>query len=189
MAYYKFQEKKYWESSNLTKINPSRENHAHFISCKPPYKTTLESTLGLHFDSFKSQHQLVRNLKFYQLHFIWVPLYIDITKQPSTFLTDIEYASQLCWTCLILKLFTHSAVKYWCLLNVVLSAGRWHHKKRAYRLNSKNDLLSGVSTMVVSPILWPSPPGLLVSFQSMFCNLQPQPTQQPQSSEQSLRCI
>ena len=31
-------------------------------------KTTPESTLGLHFDSFKLQHQLLRNLKYYQLH-------------------------------------------------------------------------------------------------------------------------
>ena len=55
-------------------VTPSRENHAHFISCKPPHKTTPESTLGLHFVSFKLQHQLLRNLKFYQLHFIWPPL-------------------------------------------------------------------------------------------------------------------
>ena len=77
MAYFKFHEKKYWESSKLTnsKINPSRENHAHCISCKPPHNATPKSTLGLHFDSFKSQHQLLRNLKFYLLHFIWVPLY------------------------------------------------------------------------------------------------------------------
>ena len=40
MAYFKFHEKKYWESTKLTdsKINPSRENHAHFIPCKPPHK-------------------------------------------------------------------------------------------------------------------------------------------------------
>ena len=40
MAYFKFHKKKYWESSKLTdsKINPSRENHAHFIPCKPPHK-------------------------------------------------------------------------------------------------------------------------------------------------------
>ena len=41
-------------------------------------KTTPESTLGLHFISFKSQHQLLRNLKFCQLHFIWAPLYMDL---------------------------------------------------------------------------------------------------------------
>ena len=39
-------------------------------------KTTPKSTLGLHFVSFKLQHQLLRNLKFYQLHFIWPPLYV-----------------------------------------------------------------------------------------------------------------
>ena len=39
-------------------------------------KTTQESTLGLHFNSFKSQHQFLRNLKFYQLRFIWAPLYV-----------------------------------------------------------------------------------------------------------------
>ena len=40
MAYFKFHEKNYWESSKLTnsKINPSTENHAHFISWKPPDK-------------------------------------------------------------------------------------------------------------------------------------------------------
>ena len=40
MAYFKSHEKKYWESSKLTdsKINPSRENHAHFIFCKPFHK-------------------------------------------------------------------------------------------------------------------------------------------------------
>ena len=41
MAYFKFHEKNYWESSKLTnsKINSSsRENYAHFISCKPPHK-------------------------------------------------------------------------------------------------------------------------------------------------------
>ena len=77
MAYFKFHKKNYWESSKSTdsKRNTSRENHAHFISCKPPHKTTPESTLGLNFDSFKLQHQLSRNLKFYQLHFIWMPLY------------------------------------------------------------------------------------------------------------------
>ena len=37
-------------------------------------KTTPESTFGLHFDSFKLQHHLLRNLKFYQLHFVWAPL-------------------------------------------------------------------------------------------------------------------
>ena len=44
-------------------------------------KTTQESTLGLHFDSFKSQHQLLRNLTFYQLHYIWAPLYIGLEKK------------------------------------------------------------------------------------------------------------
>ena len=40
MDYFKFHEKNYWESSKLTdsKITPSRENHAHFIPCKPPHK-------------------------------------------------------------------------------------------------------------------------------------------------------
>ena len=40
MAYFKFHEKNYWESSKLanSKINPSRENCAHLISCKPPHK-------------------------------------------------------------------------------------------------------------------------------------------------------
>ena len=44
-------------------------------------KTTPESTLGLHFDSFKLQHQLLRNLKFYQLHFIWAPLQSSLLMQ------------------------------------------------------------------------------------------------------------
>ena len=37
--YFKFHKKNYWECSKLTnsKINPSMENHAHFISCKPPH--------------------------------------------------------------------------------------------------------------------------------------------------------
>ena len=41
MTHFKFHEKNSWESSKLTdsKINPSRENHAHFISCKPPHKS------------------------------------------------------------------------------------------------------------------------------------------------------
>ena len=40
MAYFKFHKKNYWESSKLmdSKINPSRENHAHFIPYKPPHK-------------------------------------------------------------------------------------------------------------------------------------------------------
>ena len=78
MASFKFHEKNHWESSKLTnsKITPSRENHAHFISCKPPHKTHPREYLVLHFLSFKLQHQLLRNLKFYQLHFIWVPLYL-----------------------------------------------------------------------------------------------------------------
>ena len=40
MAYFKFYEKNYWESSNLThsEINPSRENHTNFISCKTHHK-------------------------------------------------------------------------------------------------------------------------------------------------------
>ena len=48
MAYFKFHEKNYWESSKLTnlKINPSRENHAHFISCKPPYKNHPREYFG-----------------------------------------------------------------------------------------------------------------------------------------------
>ena len=33
-------------------------------------KTTPESTLGIHFGLFKLQHHVLRNLKFYQLHFI-----------------------------------------------------------------------------------------------------------------------
>ena len=65
-----------WESSKLTnlKINPSRENHAHFYLVNHLIKSTPENTLGLHFDWFNLQHQLLRNLKFYQLHFIWAPL-------------------------------------------------------------------------------------------------------------------
>ena len=41
MAHFIFYVKKYWESPKLrnSKINPSREHHAHFISCKPPHKT------------------------------------------------------------------------------------------------------------------------------------------------------
>ena len=48
MAYFKFHEKNIWESSNLTnsKINPSRENHAHFISCKPPHKNHPREYFG-----------------------------------------------------------------------------------------------------------------------------------------------
>ena len=40
MASFKFHERNYWESSKLTnsKITPSRESHAHFISWKPPHK-------------------------------------------------------------------------------------------------------------------------------------------------------
>ena len=51
MAYFKFHEKNYWESSNLTdsKINPSRENHAHFISCKPPHKNHPKEYFGTTF--------------------------------------------------------------------------------------------------------------------------------------------
>ena len=48
MAYFKFHEKNYWESSKLTdpKINLSRENHAHFISCKPPHKNHPREYFG-----------------------------------------------------------------------------------------------------------------------------------------------
>ena len=48
MASFKFHEKNYWESSKLTnsKITPSRENHAHFISCKPPHKTHPREYFG-----------------------------------------------------------------------------------------------------------------------------------------------
>ena len=48
MAYFKFHEKNYWESLKLTdlKINPLRENHAHFISCKPPHKTHPREYFG-----------------------------------------------------------------------------------------------------------------------------------------------
>ena len=48
MAYFKFHKKNYWESSKLTdsKINPSRENHAHFISCKPPHKNHPREYFG-----------------------------------------------------------------------------------------------------------------------------------------------
>ena len=48
MAYFKFHEKNYWESSKLTdsKINPSRENHAHFISCEPPHKNHPREYFG-----------------------------------------------------------------------------------------------------------------------------------------------
>ena len=40
--------KNYWESSKLTdlKINPLRENHAHFISCKPPHKNHPREYFG-----------------------------------------------------------------------------------------------------------------------------------------------
>ena len=48
MAYFIFHETNYWESSNLTnsKINPSMENHAHFISCKPPKKNHPREYFG-----------------------------------------------------------------------------------------------------------------------------------------------
>ena len=48
MASFKFHEKNYWESSKLTnsKIIPSRENHAHFISCKPPHKNHPREYFG-----------------------------------------------------------------------------------------------------------------------------------------------
>ena len=48
MAYFKFHEKNYWESSKLTdsKINPSRENHAHFISSKLPHKNHPREYIG-----------------------------------------------------------------------------------------------------------------------------------------------
>ena len=48
MVYFKFHEKNYWESSNLTnsKITPSRENYAHFISCKPPHKNYPREYFG-----------------------------------------------------------------------------------------------------------------------------------------------
>ena len=48
MAYFKFHGKNYWECSKLTdsKINPSRENHAHFISCKLPHKTHPKDYFG-----------------------------------------------------------------------------------------------------------------------------------------------
>ena len=47
-------------------------------------KTTPQSTLGLHFVSFKLQHQLLRNLKFDQLHFIWPPLYCHLHNSVNT---------------------------------------------------------------------------------------------------------
>ena len=51
MAYFKFHKKNYWESSKLTdsKINPSRESHAHFISCKPPHKNHPREYFGTTF--------------------------------------------------------------------------------------------------------------------------------------------
>ena len=48
MASFKFHGKNYWESSKLknSKITPSRENHAHFISCKPPHKNHPREHFG-----------------------------------------------------------------------------------------------------------------------------------------------
>ena len=57
------------------KITSSRENHAHFISCKPPHKNHPREYFGTTLCFIQLQHQLLRNLKFYQLHFIWPPLY------------------------------------------------------------------------------------------------------------------
>ena len=76
MAYFKIHEKNYWESSKLTNSNQGRTMHTLY-PVNYLIKTTPESTFGLHLDSFKSQHQLLRNLKFYQLYFIWAPLYIS----------------------------------------------------------------------------------------------------------------
>ena len=48
MAYFKFHERNYWESSKLTnsKITSSRENPACFISCKPPHKNHPREYFG-----------------------------------------------------------------------------------------------------------------------------------------------
>ena len=48
MASFKFHGKNYWESSKLknSKITPSREIHAHFISCKPPHKNHPREYFG-----------------------------------------------------------------------------------------------------------------------------------------------
>ena len=55
--------------------------------------TTPERTLGLYFDSFRLQHQLLRNLKFYQLHFIWVLLHEKryiVAKVSDYYFDDIQ---------------------------------------------------------------------------------------------------
>ena len=96
MASFKFHEKNYWESSKLTnsKIASSRENHAHFISCKPPHKNHPREYFWTTFVSFKLHHQLLRNLKIYQLQFIWAPLYqlFDCfpRKDQQTSMLDLE---------------------------------------------------------------------------------------------------
>ena len=48
MVYFKFHGKNYSESSKLTysKLNPSRENHVHFISCKPLHKNHPRECFG-----------------------------------------------------------------------------------------------------------------------------------------------
>ena len=67
-------------------------------------KTTPESTLWLHFVSFKLQHQLLRNLKCYQLHFIWPPLYQIFSKELRHHLNHFQDA--LTWL-------------YWVYLHIV----------------------------------------------------------------------
>ena len=111
MTYFKFHEKNSWESSKLTdsKINPSRENHAHFISCKPPHKTHPREYFWttLWFIQIATSVLMLRNLKFYQLHFIWVPLYEFFFKAwgHSPLLprvTGWHPGVPLCWSPLIL---------------------------------------------------------------------------------------
>ena len=67
-----------WPTSNsrkklLRKLKVGKFKNKHLK--EEPCTLYMLYTLGLHFDSFKLQHQLLRNLKFYQLHFIWAPLY------------------------------------------------------------------------------------------------------------------
>ena len=70
MASFKFHEKKLLRKFKIdnSKITPQGRTMHTLYPVNHLIKTTPESTLGLHFVSFKLQHQLLRNLKFYQLY-------------------------------------------------------------------------------------------------------------------------
>ena len=111
MVYFKFHEKNYWESSKLidSKINPSRENHAHFISCKPPHKN--HPRVLWDYTLIHSNHNIScwRNLKFYQLHFTWALYARTMPSEVSKLSAILTHCSED----LVTPYFTWYMDSYW----------------------------------------------------------------------------